>query len=158
MTHCLGLEWWGRHKREEPSGVGQHLCGRLQRRLHLPPRLRRIERESGRLRLEPLEQVAGVVAIAAVGGYATGGRVRVRKQSDLLQLGELAPHCRCRDQYPRSLDQALRADGLPRGDVFLDHTENDLLLAFCQLNLHVCRHFTPGARRSPRRRGIDLDV
>ena len=111
-----------------------------------------VEVERGRLRLEALEQRARVVPIAAVGGHAAGGRVRVREQADLLQLGELAADGRRRDVQPGSLDQAFRAHGLARRHVLLDDTQDDLPLPFAQLDLHVRSHVRPATRPSRRRR------
>ena len=97
--------------------------------------------------------VSRVVAVAVVGRHAAGRGVRMREQPDVLELGKLVAHGRRRDLHPGSLDQALRAHGLPGRHVLLDHAEQDLLLALGQLDLHVCRHFRPAARPSRRRPG-----
>ena len=52
-----------------------------------------------------------------------------------------------------ALDEALRAHGLTGRHVLLDDAKHDLALTLGQLELHVCRHFTPAARPSRPRRG-----
>src|SRR5262245_18400026 len=59
--------------------------------------------------------------------------MRMRQQSEALELGELvADGCR-RDAHPRPLDEILGADGLPRGDVLLDDADQDLPLPLTEI-------------------------
>ena len=146
VPHRFRLQRRRRDEREQARRLGEHLGRRLQRRLDLPPRLGQVEIERRRLGLEPLEQRARVVAVAAVRRHPSRGGVRVRQQPDLLELGELAPDRGRRDVHARPLDQALRAHGLARRHVLLDDPDDDLPLALGELDLHVCRHFTPAAR------------
>ena len=115
-----------------------------------------VERERPGPRLEALEQLVRVEAVAALGGDPTRRGVRVREQPERLELGELAANGRRRDTETGALDEPLRADRLARGDVLLDDAPQDLRLRVAQLR-RICRgHLQarrPGARRSRRRRG-----
>ena len=125
------------HEREQPRHLREHLRRRLQRRLDLAARRVQVERELGRLRREPVQQLVGVVAVAALGRHAAGGGVRMRQQAERLELGELGAHGRRRRGEPAALDERLRADGLATGNVRLDDAAQDFLLARTQLQLHA---------------------
>ena len=94
------------------------------------------ERPRGRPRLEPLEQVARVEAVAAVGRDAPCRGVRMGEQAEALELGQLVPHRRGRDVELGPLDETLRADGLAGGDVLLDDAAQDLALSWGELHVH----------------------
>ena len=75
---------------------------------------------SGDRQVAALEQVVDVLAIAAVGGRAPGGRVRVAQQADVLQARELGAHGRGAPRHVRLVGQPPRADRLTARDVRLD--------------------------------------
>ncbi len=140
VTHRGRAERRGRHEREQPRQLGEHLGGRLQRRLDLGPSGCEVEREAAGLRVEPLEQSVRVVAVAALGRDPAGGGVRVRQQPERLELGELAPYRRRRDVELRPFDERARADRLPGRDVLLDDAAQDRALTLVELDLRRGRH------------------
>ncbi len=129
VAHGGGLEPRGRDEREQLRHLAQHLGRRLQRRLHLALHRGQVEREAGRPRLLPFEQLLGVEAIAGSGRDPAGRRVRMREQPERLELRELAPHGRRGDGEARALDERLRADRLAGGHVLLDDPSEDVALA-----------------------------
>src|SRR5207248_1734395 len=106
----------------------EHLRRRLERRLDLAPRLTEVERELLRTRLQPVEQLVGVVAVALLRRHAAGRGVRMRQQTARLELRQLVPDRGRGRAKPEALDEPFRADRLPRRDMLLDDTAQDLLL------------------------------
>ena len=129
MAHGLHAQRRGRHEREEPRRLRQHLGRRLERGFDLAPGLAQMQVEAGRLRLEAVEQRPRVVAVPMVGRHAAGRRMRMGEEADVLELGQFVPHGGGRDPHARPCDQALRPHGHPRGHVLLDDPHEDLLLA-----------------------------
>src|SRR5439155_26087519 len=114
--------------------------------------------ELRRVRVEPVQQLIGVVAVAALGRQAAGRGVRGGEQAEQFELGELGAHGgRCEGQAAL-LDEQLRAHRLPGGDELLDDTAQDLLLSLRQLQLdaHLQEFYakssavTPPPRKRPR--------
>ena len=154
------------HEREQARDLGEHLRRRLQRRLDLRVGGVQVERERGRLRIEPLEQPVGVIAVAALRRHAPRRRVRMRQQPERLELGELGAHRRRRRVEADRSTSVFEPTGCAGGDVLLDHAPEDLLLPRRELR-RVCLNghlqgilaadaATPlrrGARPSRRRRG-----
>src|SRR5262249_1226021 len=95
---------------------------------------REIEREGGRLRLEPSEQLVGVQAVPALCRNASRGRVRMREQAEVLELGELCADRRRRDAKVGALDERLRADRLSCAHELLAHAAADRLLPLAELH------------------------
>jgi len=122
------LEGRRRDEREQTRHLREHVGRRLERRLDLGARRVQVERELGRLGIEPVEQLVRVVAIAALGRNAPRRGVGMREQAERLELGELGADRRRRRGEPGGLDERLRAHGLARRDVFLDDAPQDLLL------------------------------
>src|SRR5262249_14832881 len=117
----------------------EHLRRRLQCRLDFVTRGREVERERRGLRLEPSEQLVRVVAVAALRRNASRGRVWMREQAEVLELGELGANRRRRDPEVRALDERLRADRLSRAHELLDDAAEDRALSFTELRrfLHL---------------------
>ena len=63
----------------------------------------------------------------------------MREQPEVLELGQLRADGRRRDAQVGSLDERLRADGLPRAHELSDDAPEDLPLPFAQLHrfLHL---------------------
>ena len=85
-----------------------------------------VERERRRLRLQPVEQLVGVVAVAALGRHAA------RRRCAGASAGRAARARRARGARSRArrgacaLDEGLRADRLAGGDELLDDAAEDL--------------------------------
>src|SRR5436190_5023310 len=77
-----------------------------------------------------LREAVDEVAVALVGGDATGGRVRLREEPLLLEHGHLVAHRGRRDVHPGRVDHMARADGLRCFDVLLHDGKENGCLAF----------------------------
>src|SRR5215216_4656353 len=156
VPHRRGLERWRRDEGEEPSHVGKRLGRRLQRRLDLVPGAGKVDLEPQRPRLEAVEQALREQPVSLLRGHAAGGGMRMREQAEPLELGELAPDGRRRDAQSRALNEVLRADGQPGGDVLLDEVPEDLPLTIAEFDVHLQEFYasrsavTPPPRTRPR--------
>ena len=140
-----------RDEREQPRQLGEHLGGRLQRGVDLVPGGRQVEREAAGLRVEPLEQPVGVVAVAALGRDAAGRGVRVREQPEPLELGELAAHRRRRRRRAPRGRRSVREPTGCRVATYSSTTPRRIarcrLLSSISAASRICRDFTRAARR-----------
>ncbi len=156
-VHGRGLERRRGDECEQMRDLRQHLRRRLQCGVDLAADGRQVERKRTRPRLEAFEDGARIDAIAALGRHASGGGVRVRKQTVGFQSCELVAHGRRRHAHVGALDERLRADRLPRRDVVLDDEAQDAALAIGELGLgdaHLQENGSPAGgpvRRAGRR-------
>src|SRR5206468_2560276 len=94
-----------------------------------------VERETPRPPLDRSDELLRVDPIAALRRDAPRRSMGMGQQAEPLELGELDPYGRRGGVDARALDERLRADGLPRGNVFLDDAPEDLALAWGELHL-----------------------
>src|SRR5207249_546552 len=123
-----------------PRQVGERFGRRLECDVDLGFRRAQVQKEALRLRLEPLEQPVGVMAVATLGGDPARGGVGMRQEAARLQLRELAAHRGGRDVQTRLLDERAGADRLTRRYVRLDDPAQDSALAVGELGVDHLVH------------------
>jgi uncharacterized protein (DUF3084 family) len=112
MPHRCCLQGRRRDQRQQTCHLRQRLGRRLERDLDLGGRAAEIDRQARRARLEPVEQALDEEPVARLGWDSPRGGVRVRQQSEPLELGQLAADGGGRHPQARPFDEMLRADRL----------------------------------------------
>jgi len=145
MANRGALERRRRDERKQAGHVGQHLGRCLKRGVDLGLGGAEVERERHRVRLQALQQLVRVTAVAGLGRHAPRRCVGMGEQSKRFELGQLATNSGGGDRESDPLDQGLRADGLTRRDVLLDEPAQERPLSIGQLGWgcipHLCRGF-----------------
>ena len=113
----------------------EHLGRRAKRLLDLVAHRAEVDPERVGTAFERVDELLGVQAVAALRRRPSGRRVRMRQQTEVLELGELAAHRRRREVETGALDERARADRLAGRDVLLDDEPQDLALPGCELHL-----------------------
>ncbi len=106
----------------------EQLHGSLEDLLEVEDGLGEVAGDRPAVRVSEAEAVGlcvHVVAVSRVGRDASGARVRVGQEPELLERSHLVADRGARDTEAGALGDRLGADGLPRPDVLLDHRVQD---------------------------------